>query len=382
MPHLNSKLPLVGTTIFSQMSALATKHQALNLSQGFPNFACPAQLTEYAAAHMRNGLNQYAPMPGVPALQQQIAELVQQHYGYHCDAEQQITITSGATEALFVAIQAIVQHGDEVIIFDPAYDSYQPAIELAGGKAVAIPLQPPLYQIDWAQVALTVSPRTRAIIINSPHNPTGSVLSAQDIEQLKALVLQHNLWVISDEVYEHIVFDKMTHQSVLRDAELSARSFAISSFGKTFHITGWKIGYCIAPKVLTTEFRKIHQYVTFSSATPLQHAIADFMRLHPEHVTELAGFYQHKRDYFANALSTSRFKLLPCTGTYFQLVDYSAISELDDVAFCQWLTEQQKVAAIPLSVFYQDKQQHRLVRLCFAKDQATLQAAAEALCRI
>ncbi|KUM51746.1 methionine aminotransferase [Rheinheimera sp. EpRS3] len=379
---LKSKLPAVGTTIFSQMSQLAAQHQAINLSQGFPDFAPDSLLLQYLTDYSQQGLNQYAPMPGIVPLREQIAALVQRCYGRAVCAEQQVTVTSGATEALFVAISAVVAPGDEVIVFDPAYDSYVPAIELNGGTAVHIALNAPDYRINWQQVADAITARTKLIIVNSPHNPTGMVFNLDDWQQLQQLVLQRNLYCISDEVYEHMVFDGAVQLSANNFAELAARSFIVSSFGKTFHVTGWKLGYCIAPAALTAEFRKIHQYVTFSSFTPAQYAIAAMLQQQPQQVSGLAGFYQQKRDQFVSLLQGSRLHLLPCQGTYFQLADYSAISELDDVAFCRWLTTEHKVAAIPLSVFYNQPPQRRIIRFCFAKQSSTLKAAAEVLCRI
>ncbi|WP_027671218.1 pyridoxal phosphate-dependent aminotransferase [Rheinheimera baltica] len=379
---LKSKLPKVGTTIFSQMSQLAAQHQAINLSQGFPDFSPDPLLLDALAAYSQQGFNQYAPMPGIPALQTQIASLVQRCYQRTVNAEQEVTVTSGATEALFVAINAVVQPGDEVIVFDPAYDSYEPAINLCGGKAVHIALTAPGYRINWQQVAEAITLRTRLILVNSPHNPTGMVFTPQDWISLQQLVLKHNLYCISDEVYEHMVFDGAPQLSANCFADLAARSFIVSSFGKTFHVTGWKLGYCVAPAALSAEFRKIHQYVTFSSFTPAQHAVADMLAQQPQQVSGLARFYQHKRDHFVNVLHASRFTLLPCQGSYFLLADYSAISDLDDVSFCQWLTKEHKVAAIPLSVFYQTPLTARIVRFCFAKQDSTLNAAAEALCRI
>lgn len=382
-----SKLPAVGTTIFTRMSQLAVAHQAINLSQGFPDFPVNPVLSARLAVHSAAGLNQYAPMIGVQPLREQIATLTSQCYQRQVCVDTEITVTSGATEALFVAIQMLVQPGDEVIVFDPAYDSYSPAITLAGGVPVHIRLQPPGYQVDWQQVALAVSDRTRLIIVNSPHNPTGMVFSRTDWLALQQLVTEHGLYCISDEVYEHIVYDGQARLSANCFAELAARTVVISSFGKTFHVTGWKLGYAIAPTALSAEFRKIHQYVTFSSFTPAQYAIADMLRQQPEHLTELAGFYQQKRDLFATALTASRLQLLPCSGTYFQLVDYRAIApHLPDTEFCEWLTVTHKVAAIPLSVFYQPQANtpytERIVRLCFAKQESTLKQAAEILCQL
>ncbi|MDN3488573.1 MULTISPECIES: methionine aminotransferase [unclassified Pseudoalteromonas] len=377
-----SKLPNLGTSIFSQMTALANQFEAINLSQGFPEFDAPELLKKQLNHYVLEGVNQYSPSPGVPRLQQQIAQLAKRKYAVEIDAAQQVTVTSGATEALFVAIQALVREGDEVIVFDPAYDSYQPAIELAGGKSVNIALHAPSYVIDWQTVAAAINSKTRAIIINTPHNPSGKTLKQHDINALKALVIEHDLYLISDEVYEHITFDKQPHLSVLRDEELFARSFVISSFGKTFHSTGWKMGYCIAPTDLCEEFRKIHQYVTFSSFTPAQHALADMLEQQGEHVDALSEFYQQKRDVLSNALQDSRFSILPSEGTYFLLLDYSDVSDLNDVEFCQWLAEQAGVAAIPLSVFYQQPSNDKVIRLCFAKNDQTLIEAAHILCQL
>ncbi len=382
MMKLQSKLPALGTTIFSQMSQLAAEHQAINLSQGFPDFPSNPRLIELLSEAARSGLNQYAPMPGVLALRQQIAALVQSCYQRQLCAEQQITVSSGATEALFVAIQALVRPGDEVIVFDPAYDSYQPAVELAGGFTVHVPLLPPLYQVDWAQLEKQISKKTRLIIVNSPHNPTGAVFSHQDWLSLQALVLKHRLYCISDEVYEHLVFDGQPQLSANQYPELAERSYIVSSFGKTFHVTGWKLGYAVASAELTAEFRKIHQYVTFSSFTPAQHAITQLLAEQPEEVKRLAAFYQLKRDQFRLGLAGSAWSLLPCRGSYFQLADYSAFSDLDDVAFCRWLTREHKVAAIPLSVFYRQAPSQRIIRFCFAKEPETLVRATEILCQL
>lgn len=379
---LTSKLPAVGVTIFSQMSALAAKHNAINLSQGFPNFDCAPYLKQQVGHYLDNGFNQYAPMAGVPELQQAIATLIKRHYGLNIHPGEQVTVTSGATEALFVAIQTIVQPGDEVIVFDPAYDSYEPAVDLAGGRCVHIPLLPPQYAIDWQQVEDAIGPRTKAIVLNSPHNPTGTTLHKEDIAALKQLLSRQDIYIISDEVYEHIIFDHQQHHSILRHPELAERSFVVSSFGKTFHVTGWKVGYCIAPPALSDEFRKIHQYVTFSTVTPIQKALADMINNMPEHISGLGAFYQQKRDLFNKHLSGSKFTPLPCQGTYFQLLDYGAIDDLPDTAFCHWLTKVHKIATIPLSVFYQTPPNSSVIRVCFAKDNKTLKEAAQTLCQI
>ena len=377
--ELKSKLPAVGTTIFTRMSQLAQQHGALNLSQGFPDFPAEPRLLDALNRQVLAGLNQYAPMPGVPELRQQISRLIERVYGVQVCADSEVTITSGATEALFVAIQALVRTGDEVIVFDPAYDSYQPAVELAGGKTVHIQLCAPDYRVDWAAVERRISDRTRLIIVNSPHNPTGMVFTDLDWQALADLVQRHGLFCISDEVYEHMVFDDRKPQSARQYPALAERSFIVSSFGKTFHVTGWKLGYCTAPKLLSAEFRKIHQYVTFSSFTPAQYAIAELLDTAPQLVTGLAAFYQQKRDLFQQLLSGSALRLLPCQGTYFQLVDFSAVSTLDDVRFCDWLPTEVGVAAIPLSVFSRQEQDSRIIRFCFAKQQHTLEQAAARL---
>lgn len=380
--ELRSKLPWVGTTIFTQMSQLATEHQAINLSQGFPDFPASALLLDELNRQVLAGNNQYAPMTGVAILRQQIAVLTTRCYGRQVDADTEITVTSGATEALFVAIQAVVRPGDEVMVFDPAYDCYQPAVELAGGKTIHIQLSAPEYQIDWQAVNRRVTEKTRLIIVNSPHNPTGMVFSVADWQALADLVQQHGLFCISDEVYEHMVFDGVGQLSAHQQAALLDRTFVVSSFGKTFHVTGWKLGYCIAPANLSLEFRKIHQYVTFSSFTPAQYAIAAVLQQTPQLIAELAGFYQQKRDLFASLLHGSALKLLPCKGTYFQLADYSAVSSLNDLEFCHWLTVEHGVAAIPLSVFSRQEQDSKIIRFCFAKQPSTLEQAAERLCRL
>ncbi|WP_404341927.1 methionine aminotransferase [Pseudoalteromonas mariniglutinosa] len=377
-----SKLPNLGTSIFSQMTALANQFEAINLSQGFPEFDAPELLKKQLNHYVLEGVNQYSPSSGVPRLQQQIAGLAKRKYGTAINAGEQVTVTSGATEALFVAIQAIVRAGDEVIVFDPAYDSYQPAIELAGGQSVHIALHAPDYAINWQTVAQAINSKTRAIIINTPHNPSAKTLKQQDLDALKTLIVNHDLYVISDEVYEHITFDGTRHLSVMSDDVLFARSFVISSFGKTFHSTGWKLGYCIAPTALSVEFRKIHQYVTFSSFTPAQHALADMLEQQGQHVDELSAFYQQKRDVLSGALKESRFTILPSEGSYFLLLDYSEVSDLNDVDFCHWLVEQAGVAAIPLSVFYQTPNNDKIIRLCFAKNDTTLIQAAEILCQL
>ena len=382
MHYPETKLPKVGTTIFTQMSALAQAHQAINLSQGFPDFDGPQALLERVDHYIRQGANQYAPMAGVPALCSAIAAKVERCYGLHVDAAAQVTVTSGATEALFAAISAVVRPGDEVILFDPAYDSYDPAICLNGGHPVHLQLPPPSFAIDWQAVAQAITPRTRMIILNTPHNPTGQTLSAADMQALSDLVQGTDILLLADEVYEHIVFDGAQHHSINRYPALAERSFVVSSFGKTYHTTGWKIGYCVAPAVLTAELRKVHQYLTFSTSTPMQLALADYLTADPEHDQALPAFYQAKRDRFNARMADSRFSFTPAAGTYFQVMDYSAISDLPDTEFALWLIERAGVAAIPLSVFCQQPPEMKLIRFCFAKNETTLDQAAEQLCKI
>ncbi len=378
---LESKLPDVGTTIFTVMSRLASDHGAVNLSQGYPDFSAHPELIERVSHHMRQGHNQYAPMQGVAALRERIAEKTAALYQAQVDPETDITVTSGATEALFAAISAVVRPGDEVIVIEPAYDAYVPAIVLNHGRPVFVPMTFPDYAIDWDRVRDAVSARTRLIILNSPHNPTGTVLDAADMAALTAIASERDLFILGDEVYEHILFDNRRHESLLRYPELARRSFVVSSFGKTYHTTGWKIGYCIAPAPLSAEFRKIHQFLTFTSSTPVQMAYADFLPRRALYL-ELSAFYQNKRDTFAELMRATRFTALPCAGTYFQMMDYSAISEEPDVEFARRLTTQFGVAAIPPSVFYHDRTDHHVLRFCFAKQDQTLAQAAEKLCRI
>mgnify|MGYP000498259272 CR=1 FL=1 len=379
---ISSKLPAVGTNIFSKMSALAVAKGAINLSQGFPDFKPDENLLARASAALLQGNNQYSPMTGLPVLRDAIASLIARHYGRQLDASEEITVTSGASEAIFDAITALIQPGDEVILFDPAYDLYEPAITLAGGVCRRVTLTAPDFHPDWQVFASLLTDKTRLVIINTPHNPTGSCWSEEDLEALWQAIKNQDIYVLSDEVYEFIHFGERA-VSVHQHTELSARSFVVSSFGKSFHLTGWKVGYVVAPIALTTELRKLHQYVTFCTATPLQQALAEHLVDAPESSAELAGFYQKKRDVLRTALANSRFTLLPCDGTYFQLLDYSAISDLDDVAFCEYLINEVGVAAIPVSVFYQEApQEQRLIRLCFAKEEDTLVEAAQRLSRL
>ncbi|MEJ2158345.1 MAG: methionine aminotransferase [Desulfobacteraceae bacterium] len=378
---INSKLPDVGITIFTIMSKLAAEHKAINLSQGFPDFSPHPDLVDLVSDAMRKGLNQYAPMQGVPELRRQIARKTAELYGAKIDAEKEVTVTSGATEALFAAISAVVHAGDEVIVIEPAFDSYVPAIALNQALPVFVPMTFPDYAIDWNRVASAVTGRTRLIILNSPHNPTGTTLTGEDISALRDITSGTDILVLSDEVYEHIIFDGRRHESLLRHPDLAGRTMVISSFGKTYHTTGWKIGYCVAPSRLTEEFQKVHQFLTFATNTPVQHAYAHIMKRR-ELYLGLAEFYQQKRDHFVALMKGSRFKPLPCTGTYFQMMDYSAITDEADVDFARRMTIEHGVAAIPPSVFYHDGRDHKVLRFCFAKSDQTLEQAAELLCRI
>ncbi len=378
---LTSRLPQVGTTIFSVMSALASEHGALNLSQGFPDFDAPAELLSLLDQHARAGHNQYAPMTGVPVLREAIAAKVSTLYGAQYDVDAEITVTAGATQAIFTAVAALVHPGDEVIVFTPVYDSYAPSVELQGGKVVYAHLTLPDYRPDWDEVARLITPRTRMIILNSPHNPTGTVWTAEDMAQLEALVKDTDIVLLSDEVYEHMVFDQARHESVLRYPGLAERSLVVSSFGKTYHITGWKVAYCLAPRELMAEFRKAHQFIVFTVHAPSQYALADFMKK-PGWYDQLKALYQGKRDIFRQALAGSRFELLPCQGTYFQCVKYAAISDEGDRAFVERLTREHGVAAIPVSAFYPDGADHGVIRFCFAKSAATLEQALERLIKL
>ena len=378
---IDSRLPHVGTTIFTLMSRLAQETGAINLSQGFPEFAPPQALLDQVAKHMRAGHNQYAPMAGVLPLREAIAEKVESLYGVQYDVEHGITVTAGATQAIFTAIACMVRPGDEVIVFEPVYDSYVPAIVLNGGTPVYARLSFPDYRPDWAAVRALVSARTRMIIINTPHNPSGSSLSPQDLAALEDIVRGTNIVVVSDEVYEHMVYDGCRHESVARYPGLAARSFVVSSFGKTYHVTGWKIAYCLAPRELTAEFRKAHQFVVFCVHTPSQLALAEFLA-RKEWYAELAAFYEGQRNFFRDALAGSRLELLPCGSTYFQLASYATICEEGDRAVAERLTREIGVASIPVSVFYANGEDNRVLRFCFAKSRETLARAAERLCRL
>lgn len=380
--QITSKLPDIGTTIFTVMSKLAHDAGAINLSQGYPDFEPPPALLERITHYLHSGYNQYGPMAGVPELRQVVSDKVKACYSLDTDADTEITITPGATEALFVAVSAVIHPDDEVIILDPAYDAYDPSVRLNGGVPVHVPLNAIDFSVDWQAVEDAITPRTKVIMTNTPHNPTSAIWSEDDIESLRAIVFRHGLHVIADEVYEHIVFDGHRHESLLRYPDLFQRSFVVSSFGKTLHATGWRIGVCVAPAALTAEFRKIHQYVSFATNAPLQYGIADFLRAHPSHYLGLPDFYQEKRDYFARALANSRFRLLPSQGTYFQLADYSLISDESDVDLAKRLTREIKVASVPVSVFCERPMDARVIRFCFAKHEKTLEEAAARLCGV
>jgi methionine aminotransferase len=378
---ISTKLPRVGTTIFTVMSKLATEHKAINLSQGFPDFDCPSELVTAVNKAMKAGNNQYAPMPGVMKLREMIAEKTEDLYGIKYNPETEITITSGATQAIYTAISATIREGDEVIIFEPAYDCYEPAIELNGGKTIYLHLKAPHYNIDWNEVKKVVNHRTRMIIINSPHNPTGAVLKPDDMKQLEKLTKNTDIIILADEVYEHIIFDGHVHESMAKYPDLANRSFIISSFGKTFHTTGWKVGYCVAPKELTTEFRKVHQFLVFATNTPMQFGIAEFLK-NKSHYNELGSFYQAKRDLFNKMLKGSRFSLTPSPGTYFQLLSYDKITTEKDSDYAIRLIKENGVAAIPISVFYHKPVYDNMLRFCFAKKDETIEKAAEILGKI
>ncbi|WP_353189955.1 pyridoxal phosphate-dependent aminotransferase [Pandoraea pnomenusa] len=380
-PPLTSRLPNVGTTIFTVMSALAAEKQAVNLGQGFPDFSCDPKIVDAVSRAMREDHNQYPPMAGVPALRQAIADKIGKLYGQQYDWNTEITVTAGATQALLTAILATVHPGDEVIVFEPTYDSYVPSIELAGGKPVFITLEAPEFRIPFDKLAAAITPRTRLILFNTPHNPSGTVWHERDLATLSEIVAGTDILLISDEVYEHMVYDGKRHESVARHPELARRSFIVSSFGKTYHVTGWKVGFVAAPAALSAEFRKVHQFNVFTVNTPMQVGLADYMR-DPAPYLELSGFYQKKRDLFREGLAGTRFKLLPCEGTYFQCVDYSAISDMSEADFALWLTGEIGVAAIPVSAFYHEPHESGVVRFCFAKQDATLREALARLAKI
>lgn len=383
LPPLVSRLPHVGTTVFTRMSQLAIDHGAVNLGQGFPDFACDPALVDLVTEAMRAGHNQYPPMTGLPALRQAIAAKIEATYGHRYDANTDITVTAGASQAIQSAILAVVHPGDEVIVIEPAYDCYAPAIALAGGVVVPVTMRLDAdgYRVEWADVQAAVTPRTRMVVINTPHNPTGTILRQADLDALVAIVQDTQILVLSDEVYEHMVFDGEPHASVARHPALAERAFVVSSFGKTFHVTGWKIGYVAAPAALMVEFRKVHQYNVFCVNAPMQHAIAAYLQ-DPAPWRDLPAFYQAKRDLFRAGLAKSRFTLLPSDGTYFQCVRYDAISSLSEADFAEWLTREIKVAAIPVSAFYSQPKESHVVRFCFAKKDETLQLALERLARL
>jgi len=375
---IDSRLPEVGTSIFTVMSRMAAEEGAINLSQGFPDFPVSQELIELIYKNMKAGHNQYAPMPGTPALRKSIAEVILKTYQREVDFETEITITAGGTEALFSAIAAFVKHGDEVIVFDPAYDSYDPSIRLNGGVPIHIKLKPPHFGIDWEEVKSKITARTCMIMINTPHNPTGAILSEADLKTLEQIAVANNLIVVSDEVYERIIFDNHQHQSVLKFPKLAAQSVAVFSFGKTFHATGWKVGYAVAPENLTKEIRKAHQFITFSVNTPVQLAFAEYLT-NPNNYLELGNFYQRKRNLFLDQIKGSSFQPLPCFGSYFQLLSYNSVSDKNEMAMAEWMTKEKKLAPIPVSAFYKDNSDHKLLRFCFAKADETLEKAAEIL---
>ena len=378
---LSSKLPRSGTSIFAVMSGLAREHNAINLSQGFPDFDVDPVLIDRVHHYMQKGMNQYAPMPGVMELRRAIAEKVERLYGVQYDIADEITVTPGATYGIYAAISSVVKEGDEVIIFTPAYDCYGPAVELNGGKPVYLQLQAPDYRIDWEEVKQLINHKTRMIMINTPHNPSGTVMTAEDLKTLEQITAGSDILILSDEVYEHVIFDNVRHESVMHYPELVKRSFVVFSFGKTFHATGWKMGYCLAPGALMAEFRKVHQFQAFSVNTPTQYALADYLE-NKENYENVASFYEKKRDRFVDLVSGSRFSVIPAGGTYFQSLGYSNITDEDDEAFARRLTVEHKIASIPVSVFYHQKRDDKMLRFCFAKGDDTLERAAEILCRI
>ncbi len=379
--NITSKLPKTGLSVFAVMSNMANEYNAINLSQGFPDFECSPKLIELVSKYMKEGYNQYAPMAGVMKLREAIAEKTEDLYtaSYNCETE--ITVTAGATQGIYTAISAFVKEEDEVIVFEPAYDSYVPAIKLNGGIPVCVPLKMPDYHIDWDEVRKLLNQRTKMIIINTPHNPTGSILTAKDMVQLEKITKNTDIIILSDEVYEHIIFDGYEHQSVCRYPSLAERSLVLCSFGKTFHNTGWKTGYCLAPENLMKEFRKVHQFIVFCSNTPIQHAIADFLK-DKSYYEELGGFYQEKRDFFVNLVKNSRFKIVPCLGTYFQLLDYTGITDETEMEFAQRLIKENRIGSVPVSSFYNKPLNNNILRFCFAKKEETLEKAAEVLCKI
>ena len=378
---LNSKLPNVGTTIFTVMSKMALDHGAINLSQGFPDFEVSRELIANISKAMQDNKNQYAPMQGLLQLRESIGKMINHSYNFEPDIENEITVTSGATEAIFSTLNAFVNSGDEVIMMDPAYDCYDPAVVLAGGTPIHIPLTQPDFKVDWERVENSLNENTKVVMVNTPHNPSGAIFSESDIETLEQLSEKHDFIIISDEVYEHIIFDNFDHQSVLRSPKLKERSVVVFSFGKTFHATGWKVGYVIAPENLTAEIRKVHQFVTFCVNTSVQWGLAEYA-VNPDNYSSLHKFYQSKRDKFLDLIRDSRFVPVPCYGTYFQLLSYKEISDLDDMSMAELITKENGVASIPISVFYGDRKDDKILRFCFAKNDDTLEKAAEILCKI
>ncbi len=378
---LNSKLSDVGTSIFTVMSRMAVEYNAINLSQGFPDFNCSEELIDLVEYYIRKGFNQYAPMQGIPVLRQRISEKINKLYGHRYDSEAEINITAGATQAIYTAVSAVINHGDEVILFEPAYDSYAPSVKINGGIPVYIPLNKNDFTIDWDKVAKAISGRTRMIIVNSPHNPTGSVINETDIKYLEEITRNKDIFILSDEVYEHIVFDERKHISISGSMELSKKTFVISSFGKTYHTTGWKMGYCAAPGSLMREFRKVHQFIVFAVNTPIQYAFAEYMD-NESHYLKLNNFYEEKRNLFLKYMKESRWNIKPAAGTYFQLLDYSRITNLNDLDFAEKLTKEAGIATIPLSPFYSDKRSENLLRVCFAKKDDVIKEAANVLSKI
>jgi len=372
--NIISRLPEVGTSIFTVMSRMALEQGAINLSQGFPDFPVSQELIELIYKHMKAGHNQYAPMPGTPALKKSIAEVVTKSFNRPTDPENEVIVTAGATEAIFSTITALVNEGDEVIVFDPAYDSYDPSVRLNGGKVIHIKLIPPHFSIDWQEVRDKITLRTKMILINTPHNPTGSVMSETDLRSLEKLAVEFGLIVLSDEVYERIIFDGNEHQSVLKYPALRSQSVAAFSFGKTFHATGWKVGYTVAPEHLTKEIRKAHQFITFSVNTPVQLALAEYLT-NPDHYLHLGTFYQKKRDFFLEQIKGSSLRPIPSYGSYFQLLSYEGVSNLKEAEMAEWMTKEKKLAPIPVSAFYHDQADHKLLRFCFAKGEETLEKA-------
>lgn len=379
--NIITKLPQTGISIFAVMSQLANEHNAVNLSQGFPDFPISAELVDLVNHYMKKGYNQYAPMPGVPELRKQISWMFNENHGVKYDADKEITITAGATQAIYTAISAFITKGDEVIIFEPAYDSYAPSVTVNGGLVKYARLQYPDYSINWDELPRMISSNTKMIIFNSPHNPTGSVISEDDMRRLETLISGRDIIILSDEVYEHIIFDGLQHQSISRYPGLAAKSIVIGSFGKTFHTTGWKTGFVLAPEKLTAEFRKVHQFIVFAVNTPIQYAIAEYLK-NPDNYKTLGGLFQKKRDYFLNAISTSKFKPIDCHGTYFQLLDYSAISDEPELEMATRLVKEYGIASVPVSPFYRTHENNHTLRFCFAKEESTIKKAADILCKI